>query len=115
MSSDASTRAGSQSFRLGAGLLAGLALGHRSLIGAATGSEQFELAIAHFVLDVLACLVGIVTVASTYERLTQATDEADMQVDDAENQEEEGEAQLTQSPFAVPELSQPSGESSREP
>ncbi|MFT7597578.1 MAG: hypothetical protein ACI8TP_000498 [Acidimicrobiales bacterium] len=43
---------------LGLALLLGLFLGRNSLLAAATGREQYELAIAHFVIVVLACVVG---------------------------------------------------------
>lgn len=115
MSSDASARAGSQSFRLGAGLLLGLLLGHRSLMAAALGTEQFELAIAHFVLVVLASLVGLVAVASTFERLVTTEHEGDPDDDGSGESVESGDALVARDNFSVPELSQSPAEFTPEP
>lgn len=84
MSSDSQpARPGADSLRFGAGLLAGLFLGRGSLIAAATGQEQFELAIGHFVLVVLVCLLGIALIGVAYERLMDAQQEDEIE-DDAD-------------------------------
>lgn len=75
--------------RTGAGLILGFVLGRNSLIGAATGSEQFELAIAHFVGVVLASVAGALFVGAMYDRMNRAAarsveDAATEMADDAD-------------------------------
>ncbi len=57
-----------ESARVGAGLLVGLVVGRSSLMGAATGSEQFEVAIGHFVGLVLICVAGALVIGGAYDR-----------------------------------------------
>lgn len=63
--------------RTGLGLMIGLFLGRNSLIGAATGSEQFEFAIAHFVGVVLAAVAGCLLLGGLYDRSVNDATTAD--------------------------------------
>lgn len=60
----------------GIGLMVGLFLGRNSLMAAATGSEQFEFAIAHFVGLVLASVAGSLLLGTLYERASRAAEKA---------------------------------------
>lgn len=62
----------SEAARTGIGLILGFVLGRNSLIAAATGAEQFEFAIAHFVGVVLACVAGALFVGNMYDRMCRA-------------------------------------------
>ncbi len=70
---ETATPEGAEAGRTGLGLIIGLILGRSSLIGAATGSERFEFAIAHFVGVVLACVGGVLLVGVMYDRATRRT------------------------------------------
>lgn len=77
-----------ESARLGAGLLLGLALGHRPLLAAATGSTTFEAGLGYFVVIVLACVGGILFLGALYQRFaatadrTEAADAANVDPED---------------------------------
>lgn len=76
-----STNSTREAARTGLGLIVGLFLGRNSLLGAATGSEQFEFAVAHFVGVVLASVAGALLLGAIYDRslrnTERKTDEAD--------------------------------------
>ena len=61
---------GAEAGRTGLGLVVGLLIGRSSLIGAATGTEQFEVAIAHFGV-VLASVAGILLLGVIYDQTTR--------------------------------------------
>ena len=54
----------------GVGLLSGLFLGRGSLQAAASGSEAFASALAHFVVVVLACVAGALVLGRIYASVT---------------------------------------------
>lgn len=54
--------------RTGLGLLIGLFVGRSSLLGAATGSERFEVAIAHFVGVVLVSVAGVLLLGVLWDQ-----------------------------------------------
>ncbi len=58
--------------RTGAGLLVGLVVARGSLLGAAFGTEQFEVAIGHFVVVVLVCVAGALLIGRLYDRFIRA-------------------------------------------
>ncbi len=58
---------GTEAGRTGAGLLVGLVVARGSLIGAAFGTEQFEVAIAHFVFVVLVCVAGALLLGRLFD------------------------------------------------
>lgn len=58
--------------RTGLGLMVGLFLGRNSLMAAASGSEQFEFAIAHFVGLVLASVAGALILGTLYDRASRS-------------------------------------------
>ncbi len=64
---------GAEAGRTGLGLVVGLVVGRSSLIGAATGTERFEVAIAHFVGVVLASVAGILLLGVIYDQVTRST------------------------------------------
>lgn len=78
---DASEPGQKESARIGFGLLAGLFLGRSSLMGAATGQQGFEVALAHFVLVVLVCVSGILFLGYLFDRyLSQSAARGDAEV-----------------------------------
>ncbi len=66
------TPGNSEAGRTGLGLVIGLFVGRSSLIGAATGSEQFEIAIAHFVGVVLASVAGALLLGVLYDKASRS-------------------------------------------
>jgi len=54
----------------------GLFLGRNSLIAAATGAEQFEFAVAHFVGLVLASVAGALLLGAIYDRASRSAAKA---------------------------------------
>ena len=62
--------------RTGAGLMVGLFLGRNSLVNAATGAEQFEFAVAHFVGLVLVSVAGALLLGSIYDRASRSAAKA---------------------------------------
>lgn len=77
-----STDSTREAARTGIGLMVGLFLGRNSLIAAATGTEQFEFAIAHFVGLVLVSVGGSLLLGSLYDRAKTTAEKAE--ADDAE-------------------------------
>lgn len=63
-----STPATTEAGRTGLGLLIGLFVGRSSLIGAATGSERFEVAVAHFVGVVLVSVAGVLLLGVLWDQ-----------------------------------------------
>lgn len=57
-----------EAWRTGLGLLVGLFVGRSSLVGAATGSERFEVAIAHFVGVVLVSVAGVLLLGVLWDQ-----------------------------------------------
>lgn len=82
-----------EAFRVGAGLMTGLVLGRNSLFAAASGSEQFEFAIAHFVGLVLACVAGSLFIGALYDRYRKALEEEDAAAEAAAEAEALAEAE----------------------
>jgi hypothetical protein len=74
---ETSTPSGSEAGRTGLGLIVGLVVGRSSLLGAATGTEQFEVAIAHFVGVVLASVAGVLLLGVLYDQATRSTPDVD--------------------------------------
>ena len=70
---ETSTPSGSEAGRTGLGLIIGLVVGRSSLLGAATGSEQFDVAIAHFVGVVLASVAGVLLLGVLYDQARRST------------------------------------------
>ncbi len=64
---------GAEAGRTGLGLVVGLVVGRSSLIGAAMGTERFEVAIAHFVGVVLASVAGVLLVGVIYDQAKRST------------------------------------------
>jgi hypothetical protein len=62
--------------RTGGGLMVGLFLGRNSLMAAATGAEQFEIAVAHFVGLVLASVAGALLIGAIYDRAIRSAERA---------------------------------------
>lgn len=60
--------------RTGLGLMIGLFLGRNSLLGAASGAEQFEFAVAHFVGVVLASVAGVLLLGAMYDRTVRSAE-----------------------------------------
>lgn len=83
--------------RTGIGLMVGLFLGRNSLIGAATGAEQFEFAVAHFVGLVLVSVAGALLLGAIYDRASRSAARAAAEAAEAEESE-------TQEPSGSPEL-----------
>lgn len=75
---DQADSGGQEGIRVGIGLLVGLFVGRNSLIAAATGSEQIEFAIGHFVLVVLVCVGGLLFVGNLHDRFIQRAVLADV-------------------------------------
>lgn len=63
------------------GLLIGLAIGASSLVAAATGTEQFEMAIAHFVGVVLTSVTGFVLLSYVLDRCLREVAESETAAD----------------------------------
>jgi len=63
--------------RTGLGLMVGLFVGRHSLMGAATGSERFEVAIAHFVGLVLVSVAGALILGVLYDQAKRTAERAD--------------------------------------
>ena len=61
----------------GAGLLSGLFLGRASLMGAITGAERIEAALAHFVLVVLVCVGALLALGRLVDHLTERAETAE--------------------------------------
>lgn len=61
--------------RTGLGLLIGLFIGRNSLLGAATGSERFEVAIAHFVGVVLVSVAGVLLLGVLWDQARRSSDD----------------------------------------
>lgn len=59
--------------RTGLGLLIGLFVGRSSLMGAATGTERFEVAIAHFVGVVLVAVAGVLLLGVLWDQARRST------------------------------------------
>lgn len=68
---ETSSPEGAEAGRTGLGLVIGLVVGRSSLIGAATGSERFEVAVAHFVGVVLASVAGVLLLGVIYDQATR--------------------------------------------
>lgn len=62
--------------RTGLGLIVGLVVGRSSLVGAATGAERFEMAIAHFVGVVLVSVAGVLLLGALYDGARRSADAA---------------------------------------
>ena len=62
--------------RTGIGLMVGLYVGRSSLLGAATGSERFEVAVAHFVAVVLVSVAGALLLGALWDRARRAAERA---------------------------------------
>ena len=60
--------------RTGLGLVVGLFLGRNSLLAAATGAEQFEVAVAHFVGLVLVSVAGALLLGTMYDRASRSAE-----------------------------------------
>ncbi len=60
--------------RTGFGLMVGLFLGRNSLLAAATGAEQFEVAVAHFVGLVLVSVAGALLLGTMYDRASRSAE-----------------------------------------
>lgn len=87
--------------RTGLGLLIGFVLGRQSLVGAATGTEQFEFAIAHFVGLVLASVAGVLLIGVLYDRnarIAAKTEAAEQAADEANQAPELGAEPTSPSP-----------------
>ncbi len=61
----------------GIGLLGGLFMGRASLIGAVTGAERIEAALAHFVLVVLVCVGALLALGRLVDHLTERAEIAE--------------------------------------
>ena len=79
--------------RVGAGLFVGLIVARNSLIGAATGAEVFESAVAHFVGVVLLCVGCALFIGNVYDRAVRHAARSD-----AENMASPAVAQLVEAP-----------------
>ena len=80
--------------RTGLGLMIGLYIGRHSLMGAATGSERFEVAVAHFVGVVLVSVAGVLTLGVLYDRAKRTTEVVNQEAIDAAIELEAATAEL---------------------
>lgn len=97
-----STNSTREAARTGLGLLIGFFLGRNSLIAAATGSEQFEFAVAHFVGLVLASVAGALLLGAIYDRASRAATQAEAPVDEAESGEPDIPTPSPELPMGMP-------------
>lgn len=97
-SSDSSREAG----RTGLGLITGLFLGRNSLLGAATGTEQFEFAVAHFVGVVLASVAGVLLLGTIYDRTVRSAERAASEAAEVAETEAESPSPTSELPVGMP-------------
>lgn len=95
---ETATPANSEAGRTGLGLIIGLFVGRSSLIGAANGSEQFEVAIAHFVGVVLVSVAGVLVLGMLYD---QAKRSATIDQDDEDSPIDETSPALSELPIGT--------------
>lgn len=88
--------------RTGIGLVVGLVLGRGSLMGAATGTEQFEFAIAHFVGLVLASVAGALLLGALYDRNARVAAKAEAALLEAAEAEAEELSPSPELPIGMP-------------
>lgn len=90
--------------RTGGGLMLGLFLGRNSLMAAASGSEQFEFAIAHFVGLVLASVAGALLLGTVYDRMSReaARTDREPEADDTSTPEPASDTSSPELPMGMP-------------
>ncbi len=88
--------------RTGLGLVIGLVFGRNSLIAAATGTEQFEFAIAHFVGLVLASVGGMLLLGALYDRASRHAAKAETALLEATDSEPEDSPTSPELPIGMP-------------
>lgn len=88
--------------RTGLGLFVGLFLGRNSLLAAANGGEQFEVAIAHFVGLVLVSVAGALFLGAMYDRAAHTAEAAERAAAEEAEPVEEDPSPSPELPIGMP-------------